>query len=97
MPFDEPEMVDLDTLERLRQSDLQAMDRLLLPTESALLGYPEVHLNPDATFYLRQGQPVQVPRAPVSGWVRLYGNDGNFMGMGTIQDDGRVAPKRIFG
>ena len=95
-PFEAPEMVTLDQLRELKQNDMPAMDTLLLPTESALQGYPDIHLSADAAFYMRQGQAIQVPRAPTSGWVRLYQNDHEFMGMGAIQDDGKVAPKRLF-
>jgi tRNA pseudouridine55 synthase len=54
-----------------------------------------VRLSSDAAFYLRQGQPVLVPHAPTSGWVRLYQGEHQFLGMGQILDDGRVAPKRL--
>jgi tRNA pseudouridine55 synthase len=54
-----------------------------------------VELSADAAFYLRQGQPVLVPRAPTSGWVRLYVGNRSFLGMGEILDDGRVAPRRL--
>ena len=33
--------------------------------------------------------------AKPGGWVRLYGQGGRFLGMGTVLDDGRVAPKRL--
>ncbi|HIO14272.1 MAG TPA: tRNA pseudouridine(55) synthase TruB, partial [Chromatiales bacterium] len=42
-----------------------------------------------------QGQPVVVPHAPTRGWVRLYTKSEHFMGIGQIQDDGKVAPKRM--
>ncbi|MGD8932580.1 MAG: tRNA pseudouridine(55) synthase TruB, partial [Chromatiales bacterium] len=35
------------------------------------------------------------PNAPTSGWVRLYANQSEFVGVGEILDDGRVAPKRL--
>jgi tRNA pseudouridine55 synthase len=54
-----------------------------------------VSLSGDAAFYLRQGQPVLVPQAPTEGWVRLYEGDQQFIGMGEILDDGRVAPRRL--
>jgi len=49
----------------------------------------------DSAFYLRQGQPVLVPRAPTCGWVRLYQGEQRFLGIGEILDDGRVAPRRL--
>jgi len=36
-----------------------------------------------------------VPRAPTEGWVRIYDVDGRFIGVGEIDDDGRVAPRRM--
>jgi tRNA pseudouridine55 synthase len=41
------------------------------------------------------GQPVLVPKAPTEGWVRLYDADGAFMGVGEVDDDGRIAPRRM--
>jgi len=87
------------TLEQIRnafaEKQFQEMDAWLLPLESALGEWPEVNLTPDAAFYLRQGQPILVPNAPTSGWVRLYANQHDFLGVGQILDDGRVAPKRL--
>ena len=95
-PFESPEMVTLQQLEELKRTDRPAMDGLLLPITSALQAYPDIHLSADAAFYMRQGQAVQVPRAPADGWVRLYQNDHEFIGMGVVQDDGKIAPKRLF-
>jgi tRNA pseudouridine55 synthase len=36
-----------------------------------------------------------VRHLPTSGLVRLYDRE-EFIGIGTILDDGRVAPKRLF-
>ena len=95
-PYDGSHMIALEELRRLAGSgDHAALDGLLLPIESALTQWPDVQLNNDAAFYVRQGQPVQVPHAPTSGWVRLYEGGGRFLGMGQILDDGRVAPKRL--
>lgn len=82
---------------RFEEGGTDALDALLLPTESALSEWPEIRLSADLTFYMRQGQAVQIPQAPVSGWVRLYDESIRFMGVGEIQDDGKVAPRRLFG
>jgi tRNA pseudouridine55 synthase len=94
-PYNEDQLVTLDRLKALKESDMPAMDDLLLPIESALSQWPDVNLSTDAAFYLQQGQPVLVPHAPTSGWVRLYQGDHTFLGMGEILDDGRVAPRRL--
>jgi tRNA pseudouridine55 synthase len=94
-PFDESGMHDMEALEALASEGYPALDRLLLPIEAGLAQWPGVSLSGDAAFYLRQGQPVLVPQAPTEGWVRLYEGDQQFIGMGEILDDGRVAPRRL--
>lgn len=82
-------------------SQLQAMsdeERLacLLPVDYALQDMPAVALGEDLCFFLRKGQPVFVPKAPSSlGWLRLYDKQGVLLGLGELQDDGKVAPRRL--
>ena len=94
-PYDDAGMLGLTELKKLLTQGFEALDAVLLPIESALAQWPGVRLSSDAAFYLRQGQPVLVPHAPTSGWVRLYQGEHQFLGMGQILDDGRVAPKRL--
>ncbi|MAT66452.1 MAG: tRNA pseudouridine(55) synthase TruB [Gammaproteobacteria bacterium] len=96
-PYDSEKMVTLEKLKELSEGSFEDLDALLLPIESALAQWPDVRLNDDAAYYVRQGQPVQVPHAPTSGWVRMYQNGDRFLGMGQILDDGRVAPRRLMG
>jgi tRNA pseudouridine55 synthase len=94
-PFDDSQLIDMETLEATAAESMAALDKLLLPMESGLAQWPGVRLSGDAAFYLRQGQPVLVPQAPTEGWVRLYEGESRFLGMGEILDDGRVAPRRL--
>jgi tRNA pseudouridine55 synthase len=94
-PF-EGGMVTIDEL-RATASEadgVAAVDDYLLPIDSGIADWPDVHLGPDAAFYMRQGQPVLVPHAPAKGWVRIY-DQTRFLGVGEIQDDGKVAPRRM--
>ncbi len=95
-PYQEEGMVTLESLRQLAaEQGLEALDALLLPLDSGLAQWPEVRLGADSAFYLLQGQPVLVPKAPTEGWVRIYDADGRFLGVGEIDDDGRVAPRRL--
>lgn len=95
-PFVEGDAVSMTTLEGLKQRDALAdMDGLLRPAEIAVEKLPKVVLGEAAGFYLRQGQPVLVPKAPTSGLVQLFLQAGGFIGIGEILDDGRVAPRRL--
>ncbi len=95
-PFSEADSVSLVTLESLKAHDaLGEMDALLRPTTLALGALPKLVLAEAAGFYLRQGQPVLVPKAPTEGLVQLQLASGEFIGVGEILDDGRVAPRRL--
>ncbi len=95
-PYDDQSMLTLEQIQSaFGDKRFEEMDAWLLPLESALADWPEVKLTPDAAFYMKQGQPILVPNAPTSGWVRLYANQSEFLGVGQVLDDGRVAPKRL--
>lgn len=88
--------VTIATLEALQAGERSAdMDALLLPADAALDGLPLVRLSASGGFYIRQGQPVLVPNAPGDGMVRVALETGEFLGIGEILDDGRVAPRRL--
>ncbi len=95
-PFKQSDMYLMSQLETLVSEDYAALDDLLLPIESALQAWPVVSLSETGMYYIRQGQAIQVAKAPDSGWVRIQGPSSEFIGMGHILEDGRVAPKRLF-
>lgn len=100
-PFAEADSVSIETLSALKErealgdSPFRGMDALLRPATLALEALPKIVLAEAAGFYLRQGQAVLVPKAPTSGLVQLQLASGEFIGVGEILDDGRVAPRRL--
>ena len=87
-------MISIDQLTALAEQGEAVLDECLQPVDSGVADWPDVHLGADAAFYVRQGQPVMVPHAPTQGWVRIY-DQSQFLGLGEIQDDGMVAPRRM--
>ncbi|GKW16470.1 tRNA pseudouridine(55) synthase TruB [Pectobacterium actinidiae] len=74
----------------------QSLDPLLMPMESPVIDFPEVNLTPVVAGYLKLGQAVQAASAPLNGMVRITeGDEHKFIGMGEIDSDGRVAPRRL--
>ena len=97
-PYTIDQTITTDRLERLRDDGYDALDKLLLPISSALEQWPVVELEAITASYFRQGQPVQVAKSPLKGWVRVYNEareEDGFIGVGEILEDGRVAPKRL--
>ncbi|MCL6325440.1 tRNA pseudouridine(55) synthase TruB [Pectobacterium polaris] len=73
-----------------------SLDPLLMPMESPVIDFPEVNLTPIVAGYLKLGQAVQAANAPLNGMVRITeGDEHKFIGMGEIDSDGRVAPRRL--
>ncbi|AWB57370.1 tRNA pseudouridine(55) synthase TruB [Colwellia sp. Arc7-D] len=75
------------------------LDPLLLPMTTACDGIPAVFVDDMSANFLRHGNPVQCSGGPSHGLVQVFiGDDvdtGEFIGVGEIDDDGLVAPKRI--
>ncbi|HER19960.1 MAG TPA: tRNA pseudouridine(55) synthase TruB [Chromatiales bacterium] len=90
----------LDDLQAIAADDgleiPDGLDRVILPTDSALGAYPAIVLDATSVTPVRHGHPVFVPNAPQTGWFRLYAPDDLFLGMGEVLDDGRTAPRRLF-
>ena len=94
-PFDETGMVSLERLRESADRGIEVLDAHLLPMDFAVAEWPEVNLTDDVAYYLCRGQAVLVPRAPTAGWVRIYGSERRFLGVGEVLDDGRIAPRRL--
>lgn len=92
-PYD-GQMVTLEQLQEQADAGFDALDGMMLGIDSGISDWPEVRLDADSAYYIKLGQPVQVARAPTEGWVRIY-DEQHFLGVGEIQDDGRVAPRRM--
>lgn len=91
-------------LEKAKADDItpsEILDPLLLPMQSAVVGMPAVYIDDMSANFLRHGNPVQAYNAPLEGSVQVYiGDDehdtsAEFIGVGVMNDDGQVAPKRI--
>jgi tRNA pseudouridine55 synthase len=83
------------TIEQLETLTIEARDVLLLPVDSAISYLPKVVLDRDAAFYIMQGQAVWQAGKTPKGDLRLYDEGNTFLGLGFLQDDGKIAPKRL--
>ncbi len=94
-PFTEAQSVTLEKLEEeIKGNNPHILDQYLLPADFAVEHLEKVDLPTVTADFVRQGQPVIARGLPTSGTVRLY-DTGQFVGIGKILDDGRVAPVRL--
>lgn len=83
------------TIEQLEALSVEARDAILLPIDSAIESLPKVILDSENSHLIMQGQSVwRIVTAP-EGDLRLYTEDSQFLGLGFLQNDGKIAPKRL--
>lgn len=96
-------MVTLEQLQELvqqaEQQDVPAaelLDPLLMPMDSPASDFPVVNIPTVVAAYFKNGQPVRASTTLAEGLVRVTeGEEGKFIGMGEIDEQGRVAPRRL--
>ena len=93
--FLEQDCYSLDFLtEQKEASGLSSLDDLLIPMDKAIEDLPAVVLPSITADFVKNGQAVLVSHLPAEGLVRMY-DEEQFLGIGCIDDDGKVAPKRL--
>lgn len=83
------------TIEMLESMAIGERDQLLMPVDTAIEQLPKVILNADAAYYVLQGQAVWQSGKIPNSELRLYDEQQHFLGLGYLQSDGKIAPKRL--
>jgi tRNA pseudouridine55 synthase len=97
-PYDASQMVTLEHIQQCAEQGFATLDAFLLPIDTALASWPVVQVPILVMNRLLNGQTIEVPEIPAKGWVRLYGGCKNqFLGVGEVLEDSRVAPRRLMG
>ncbi|MGV6988736.1 tRNA pseudouridine(55) synthase TruB [Testudinibacter sp. P80/BLE/0925] len=89
-------MMTLEQLQQLaEQQDLALLDRHLLPSDTAVGKLPKLELNAEQSAAIGFGQRVRFDNPQgLSGQVRLYSANQQFLGVAEIRDD-VIHPKRL--
>ncbi len=81
---------------RQEREPADLLDPLLMPMDSPASDFPLVNLLPEVAVYFKNGNPVRVAGVQAEGLVRVTeGEEKKFIGMGEIDAEGRVAPRRL--
>jgi tRNA pseudouridine55 synthase len=99
-PFHESETLTLLALEEMREScEPEQLDHLLKPMDIAVADRMAVELSETVATYFQLGQEVMSGEAFRNGQegdiVRVFREGGAFLGVATVTEDGRIAPKRL--
>jgi tRNA pseudouridine55 synthase len=99
-PFHETETISLEALQELRESfEPEQLDHLLKPMDIPVADRMAVELSEDVAAYFQMGQEVMSTQAFRNGQegdiVRVFREGGAFLGVATVTEEGKIAPKRL--
>ncbi len=98
--FHEGQSISLDALvAELGEQGPEVLDHHLLPMDAPVEDLPAITLPESTGYYFGLGNPVMDTQVFAAGeegdMVRVFLENDDFLGIGVITDDGRVAPKRL--
>lgn len=83
------------TLDALAELEEIERDACLLPADILAQGLPQLPLDIEAAWQICHGQPIWLPKLALGQQYRLYASDARFLGVGEVNQDGKLAPKRL--
>jgi tRNA pseudouridine55 synthase len=83
------------TLEGLWELEDADRDSRLLPADIMVEALAPLPLDLEAAWQICHGQAIWLPRLMLGQQFRLYAPDGRFLGVGEVNQDGKVAPRRL--
>lgn len=99
-PFHEDDAITLQALEEMREKgEPETLDQLLKPMDTAVADRMAVELSETVAGYFQLGQEVMSNQAFRNGQegdiVRVFREGGAFLGVATVTEEGKIAPKRL--
>lgn len=80
---------DAISLEELAKEEID-LTKHVLPIEQMLPDFPSYYLSEYNAYYFKSGYNVILPLSKVAGFIKLFTEDGIFLGLGEFIDDGRI-------
>ena len=93
--FRAEDMLDMTSVEKLAENNPGALLERLLPVDAALAGWPALTVAAEDEVAFCSGRKVACSAAG-QGFVRIYGADDRFLGIGELSECGWLVPKRVF-
>ena len=93
--FRAEDMLDLSKAEEWADSNPELLRERLLAPDIALAAMPTVEIEEEQRARFIQGQQLDV-EGDSMGQVRVYSAKGQFLGVGELIGNGRLAPRRVF-
>ncbi len=95
-PFEGANMITLPQIDEIAENGFEELDKLLIGADTALAKRPKLNLTAEMARAFCHGQPMVVPMQMFEGHIRVYDDEGLFIGIGMPDSQGKIVPKRIF-
>ncbi len=96
-PFDCSKLYTIEEIEKLAEAN--ELEATLLPIDSALVHLPSLVLTEEESNRVKNGLKVSRSDVPTSDMIKMYLEDGEFIGIGRCsyneQGENQLAPKRM--
>lgn len=86
-------LAELETLQAEKGADF--LTNYLLAIDTSVQQLPALTLPPSTLFYFRNGQTVTHGHSLATGFVRIFAENGQFVGIGEVLIDKHIAPCRL--
>ncbi|MBS0350880.1 MAG: tRNA pseudouridine(55) synthase TruB [Proteobacteria bacterium] len=94
--FSPEKMIPLEFLQQqIKSFSLDTLNQYLIPSHLALTHLPLVTLSNDDVARIQQGKMVMIEDAVTKGVVVLLNGNQEFLGLGEIQQERQLKPKRL--
>jgi len=94
-PFRTPKMWTFEALESLAERGQDSLDACLLPVEAGMVAWQPLAVDAAQAHSLSFGQHVD-GGFPQRGEVAVFDHGGRALGLGTVDEHGRLRPRRLF-
>ena len=94
--FDIDQSISFEQLEQLHSDDFTQLDAKLLPSEDMLPKFRRIDLSQAHSIDIGFGRKINCGQTGEEGLVKLFDQQGRFLGIGTLTANGTIAPKRLF-
>ncbi len=100
-PFEQHAMLPIDSLEAMATPTFESLDELLLPLDAGLAHLAAVSISTEGLATFQRGQSpnctlLSAAKAAGEGLCRVYGEQGELVGLGELAESGeQVAPRRV--
>ena len=96
-PYGIEKLITLTQLEALAETEnpYTTLDKLLLPTDSAVIDLPKLIFTQEEARRILHGQRIRIEGKLDYNLYRLYSDDNQFLGLGAPNTPTSIGPKRI--